>query len=106
MFSWLIQLRYPGTAICLREGLDDITRKLEFLGLLINLNKDEMSEVYERYQEKIDKISEREVTYEEKFNISLSLMPSFKKLRLDYRKTALTSIDNFEMKKIKSLEVA
>lgn len=85
--------------------MDDISRKLQFLGLLINLNKEEMSEVYERYQQKLEKYSIQEVTYEEKFNISFSLLPNHKKLRIDYRKTAFLSINNFEMNKKKSLEV-
>ena len=85
----------------MRTGLIDIERRLQFLGLFINLTPEEMENLHEDYLKEIGE----NASSEEKFNVSFRLMPKPAYLKLDFRQTAYQSLDQYENKRKASLKV-
>ena len=82
----------------MRTGLINIERRLQFLGLFINLTPEEMENLHEK------EIGEN-TSSEEKFNVSFRLMPKPAYLKLDFRQTAYQSLDQYVNQRKASLKV-
>jgi hypothetical protein len=85
----------------MKIGMEDIQRKLQFLGFFINLSPEEMENLFEVYRKELEENPD-----EDKFNLAFKLIPKPKVLKLDFRPTSFKSIEEFENKKKLNLEVS
>lgn len=93
IFVLLTKLGYPGFNYCINKYTPNLESRLRFTAFLINMLPEEMLEFNKQYEEQLKINSEQD-----KFLLAMSLMKAPAKLKIDYRKGAYETVNQYAAK--------
>ena len=92
IFSFLVELGYPGFNFCINEQTKNLENKLRFMAFFINLEPDTMVDFHDKYKEIMQNSNL------DKFETAFNLLKKPETLKIDYRINALQSIEDITTK--------
>jgi hypothetical protein len=90
IFVLLTKLGYPGFNFCINKYTPNLEKRLRFTAFFINLEPSEMLDFNKKFENQLEI-----EPAQDKFSLAFNMMSRPEKLKIDYRKWALDTVNKY-----------